>query len=317
MSNQSPIRFNHLEEASLPDKPLHLAVGMFDGVHLGHQAVIETAAQSAHASNGVCGVLTFWPHPSRLFNPSDPVMMIMPPDIKMGALGSHHADYIIEQPFDKDFSSIEAVDLVAYLKRCLPSLSSIHVGSNWRFGRKRLGDIPMLVELGREAGVHVINVERVNYDGEPISSTRIRKHLTDGKMEEANALLGDIYFSVGEVVSGKQLGSKVGFPTLNLPWSTELKPPFGVYCVEIEGSVDGVEVRKKGVANFGVRPTVEVTDVPVLEIHLLEDCPFTTGDSLKVRWFKFLRSEMKFDGVDSLKAQIHKDVEIARSYWKL
>ncbi len=317
MSNQNPIRFYHLEEVSLPDRPLHLAVGMFDGVHLGHQAVIETATQSAHASTGVCGVLTFWPHPSRLFNPSDPVMMIMPPDIKAGALGGHDVDYIIEQPFDMGFASIEAIDLVAYLKRCLPSLSSIHVGSNWRFGSKRLGDIPMLVELGRKAGVHVIHVERVNYDGEPISSTRIRKHLTVGEMEEANALLGDIYFSVAEAEGGKQLGTKMGFPTLNLPWSAELKPPFGVYCVEVEGLVGGVVVRKKGVANFGVRPTVEVTDIPVLEVHLLEDCPFTTGDPLKVRWYKFLRSEMKFDGVESLKMQINKDVRSARSYWKL
>lgn len=290
---------------------------MFDGVHLGHQAVIETAVQSARASKGICGVLTFWPHPSRLFIPSDPVMMIMPPEIKAGALGSHDVEYIIEQPFDKDFASIEATDLVAYLKGCLPRLSSIHVGSNWRFGRKRLGDIPMLVELGRKAGIHVINVERVNYDGEPISSTRIRKHLIAGEMEEANALLGEIYYSIGKVVRGKQLGSKVGFSTLNLPWSTELKPPFGVYCTEVEGAIEGVKVRKKGVANFGVRPTVEVTDVPILEVHLLEDCPFAEGDLLKVRWYSYVRSEMKFDGINSLKIQIKKDVEAARSYWKV
>lgn len=312
-----PIRFNHLEGVSLPDKPLHLAVGMFDGVHLGHQAVIETASQSAHASKGICGVLTFWPHPSRFFNPSDPVPMIMPPEVKYAVLGTHQVDYIIEQPFDKDFSSIEAKDLVAYLKRCLPHLRSIHVGTNWRFGRKRMGDIPMLVKLGRESGIHVINVERVNYDGKPISSTRIRKHLTLGELDEANALLGEIYFATGEVTRGKQLGSQVGFPTLNLPWSTELKLPYGVYCVEVEGEEAGTTVYKKGVANYGVRPTVEDTNIPVLEVHLLEDCPFKTGDCLKVRWFKFLRREMKFDGIASLKEQISEDVETARSYWKL
>ena len=315
MSQKFPIRFTGLKETAFPAKPLFLAVGMFDGVHLGHQAVIETAVQSAQAANGVSGVLTFWPHASRLFNPSDPVKMIMTPEIKAGALGAHDIEYMIQQPFNKDFSAIEAKDFVAHLKHHLPNLQSIHVGSNWRFGSKRLGDIAMLVELGRAAGVHVINVERVYYDGEAISSTRIRKHLASGEMELANALLGDVYFSIGTVVSGKNLGSKIGFPTLNLPWSRELNPPYGVYCVDVEGEKDGKTVLLKGVANFGIRPTVEEVNEPVLEVHVLEDCPFVEGDQLKVRWFHFLRQEMKFGGVDSLKEQIGRDVNEAQRYW--
>lgn len=288
---------------------------MFDGVHLGHQAVIETAVQSAHASNGICGVLTFWPHPSRLFTPDNPVEMIMSPDNKADVLQSHNVEYVIQQTFDSSFASIEAKDLVTHLKRCLPALSSIHVGSNWRFGKRRVGDIPMLVQLGLENGVHVINVERVYYDGEPISSTRIRKHLTAGELEIANALLGEVYFTIGNVVAGKQLGSTVGFPTLNLPWSGGLKPPLGVYCVEVEGEMSGSSIYAKGVANFGVRPTVEDAREPLLEVHLLDDCPFRTGDRLKVRWFHYLRPEKKFDGVDELKVQIEADVRSAQDYW--
>jgi riboflavin kinase / FMN adenylyltransferase len=316
VSAHVPIRFTKLKETAFPDKPLFLAVGMFDGVHLGHQAVIETAVQSANASHGVAGVLTFWPHASRLFNPGDPVKMIMSPDIKADTLGAHHIEYIIQQPFSEEFASIEAKDFVAHLKHHLPNLQSIHVGSNWRFGNKRVGDIPMLVRLGREAGVHVINIERVFYDGEAISSTRIRNHLTSGEMELANALLGDVYFSIGTVVPGKDLGSTIGFPTLNLPWSSELSPPFGVYFVEVQGEMDGSTITVKAVANFGVRPTVEDTDEPVLEIHVLENCPFKEGDVLKVRWFHFLRPEIKFDGVDSLKKQIGQDVKEAKQYWK-
>ena len=315
MPLDTPILFESLESVGFPDKPLHLAVGMFDGVHLGHQAVIETAVQSAHTSGGVAAVLTFWPHPSRLFNPGDPVSMIMSPEMKVDVLASHNIEYIIQQPFDKEFASIEADQLVAYLKKRLPRLSSIHVGSNWRFGKKRVGDIPMLVELGKQAGIHVISVERVSYDGDPISSTRIRKHLAEGEMEQANALLGEVYFSIGTVVEGKQLGAKLGFPTLNLPWSPELKPPRGVYCVKVEGKVGGSPVKARGVANYGVRPTIGETEEPLLEVHVLDSCPFTTGQLLKVRWYKHLRSEQKFDGLDALKSQIAADVLEAKQFW--
>lgn len=316
MAVETTIQFESLESVGFPDKPLHLAVGMFDGVHIGHQAVIETAVQSAHASNGVAAVLTFWPHPSRLFNPDDPVKMIMSPEMKVDVLASHNIGYIIQQPFDQGFASIEAEGLVAHLKACLPNLTSIHVGSNWRFGKKRMGDIPLLVELGKQAGVHVISVERVSYDGDPISSTRIREHLSVGEMEHANALLGDIYFSIGSVVEGKRVGTDLGFPTLNLPWSPELKPPFGVYCVEVEGKVGGSPVRARGVANYGIRPTIGESEDPLLEVHLLDFCPFTTGQLLKVRWYKHLRAEQKFNGLDALKAQIALDVLEAEEYWK-
>lgn len=316
-SPSSACHFDSLQAVRLPNKPLNLAVGMFDGVHLGHQAVIETAVQSARASHGISGVLTFWPHPSRLFHPRDPVPMIMAPDIKAEVLASHNIEYIIQQPFDADFAAIEAEDFVSHLKTYLPNLASIHVGTNWRFGNRRVGDIPLLVRLGREAGVHIINVERVFYDGEPISSTRIRKHLLKGEMEFASALLGEVYFSIETVIEGKKLGSKVGFPTLNLPWSPDLKPPLGVYCVEAEGEIEGQPVSVKGVANFGVRPTVETSDKPLLEIHVLEACPFTTGHRLKVHWHHFVRPEEKFDDLQALIAQIGKDVEKARKYWAL
>ena len=316
MSFKTTIQFESLEAVGFPNRPLHLAVGMFDGVHLGHQAVMETAVQSAHASNGVCGVLTFWPHPSRLFNPDDPVPMIMSLEIKADVLSSHNIEYIIQQPFDASFAAIEAEQFVAHLKKHLPNLNSIHVGSNWRFGKRRVGDIPMLVRLGKESGVHVINVERVFYDGDPISSTRIREHISVGEMEMANALLGDIYFSIGTVVEGKKLGAELGFPTLNLPWSPDLRPPLGVYLVEVEGEIGGSPVTAKGVANFGVRPTVSESEETILEVHLLEVYPFTTDQVLKVRWHRFIRPEKKFENLEALKKQIGLDVVIAQNYWE-
>lgn len=289
---------------------------MFDGVHLGHQAVIETATQLAQATQGINAVLTFWPHPSRLLRPDHPVPMIMPPEIKVEALRSHKVQYIIQQEFDHAFASIEATDFVGRLRSYLPRLNSIHVGSNWRFGKRRAGDVPLLLQSCREEGIHLISVERVHYDGQPISSTRIRNHLKAGEMKRANSLLGEVYFSLGSVIQGKRLGSEWGFPTLNLPWNPDLKPPFGVYCVEVEGEFKGERITLPGVANFGVRPTVQKESEPLLEVHVLGQCPFTHGSRLKVRWRHYLRAEKKFEDVNALKKQIAADVEAARQFWR-
>ncbi len=290
---------------------------MFDGVHLGHQAVIETATQLAQATQGINGVLTFWPHPSRLLRPDNPQHMIMSPEIKAEVLHSHKVQYVIQQEFNPAFAAIEATDFVGHLRSFLPHLNSIHVGSNWRFGKKRAGDVQLLLQSCREAGIHVISVERVNYDGQPISSTRIRNHLKAGEMNMANALLGDVYFSLGSAIQGNKMGREMGFPTLNLPWNPDLKPPYGVYCVEVEGEFGEAIITLPGVANFGVRPTVEETTEPVLEVHSLRPCPFTRGSRLKVRWYHYLRAEKKFEGFESLRKQIAVDVQEARRFWGL
>ncbi len=290
---------------------------MFDGVHLGHQAVIETATQLAQATQGINAVLTFWPHPSRLLRPDNPEHMIMSPEIKVEILRSHKVQYVIQQEFDLAFAAIEATDFVGHLRSFLPNLNSIHVGSNWRFGNRRAGDVQLLLQSCRKAGIHVISVERVNYDGQPISSTRIRNHLKAGDMKMANALLGDVYFSLGPAIQGNKLGRELGFPTLNLPWNSDLKPPYGVYCVEVEGELRGATITLPGVANFGVRPTVEKTTEPILEVHALRQCPLTHGSQLKVRWHHFLRAEKTFEGVESLRKQIAVDVQEARQFWGL
>lgn len=290
---------------------------MFDGVHLGHQAVIETATQLAQATQGINAVLTFWPHPSRLLRPENPVHMIMSPEIKVEVLRSHKVQYVIQQDFDAEFAAIEATDFVGHLKSFLPNLNSIHVGSNWRFGNRRAGDVQLLLQSCQKEGIHVISVERVHYDGQPISSTRIRNHLKAGEMKRANSLLGDVYFSLGPSIRGKELGREMGFPTLNLPWNPDLKPPYGVYCVEVEGEHGGATITLPGVANFGVRPTVEKSTEPVLEVHALRQCPLTHGSRIKVRWYRFLRAEKKFEDVEALRKQIAVDIEAARRFWGL
>lgn len=292
----------------MPARRLHLAIGMFDGVHLGHQAVIEAAVHSARRCGGFAGVLTFQPHPSRLFRPGNPVRLIMEPESKARRLFQLGVDAVIMQEFDAAFAGIAADEFLPRLKKSMPSLDTIYVGENWRFGRGRLGDVAFLVDEARRRGLNVVSAQRIRQNGEPISSTRIRDYLAEGRMAEANALLGYTYFSRGVVAPGKRLGRTIGFPTLNVPWEPELRPRLGVYAVQVSGeSFPESAAPLQGVANYGLRPTVEDASGPLLEIHLLGECPFGRGDRLTVEWLEFLRPEMKFADVDALRGQIEKD----------
>ncbi|CAA6679968.1 MULTISPECIES: riboflavin biosynthesis protein RibF [unclassified Lentimonas] len=309
---QLPAHVERFEELAGLTGELHLAIGVFDGVHLGHKAVIESAVFSAQRSGGVSGVLTFDPHPSRLFRPDAPTLLMMPIEAKTAMLHAVGVDIVIQKHFDRAFASIPAEDFLANLKAALPALKSIYIGSNFRFGKKRAGDVATLVESGNQLGLGVFSVDRIKHNGDPISSTRIRKELGSGRIEAVNALFGYNYFSIGKVVSGAQLGRTIGFPTLNLPWSPESLPRFGVYQVRFRSAAD--QPWAFAVANYGVKPTVaEADQTPALEVHALGDTTLDQGDSIEVEWLRFIRPEQKFESLDALKVQISKDCETARA----
>jgi len=310
-----PAHFDSLESFRWnQDKPVYLAVGMFDGVHLGHRLVIESAIRSAAASGGVAGVLTFWPHPSRLFKPENPVRMILNSRMKLAELDKLRIDFVVEEPFTTEFAAIEPEEFVDRLKSNIPRLASIHTGENWRFGKGRRGDVKLLVKLAEEEGLCAESLDCLFIDGERVSSTRIRNALAGGRVQEANRLLGYRYETWGTVQKGRRVGRTIGVPTLNLPFDGELKPKLGVYCVYV--SSENGEERLPAVANFGIRPTVNSLEAPLLEAHVLEACPFTYGDSLRVEWAHFLRPEMKFDSVEQLKAQIHSDIGASAAFFE-
>lgn len=307
--------FGSVETAQLPARPLHLAIGMFDGVHLGHRAVVEAAVQSARRSGGVAAVLTFHPHPSALIHPERSTGLILPSATKTRILLGLGAEAVIVHPFTMEFAKIDAEKFLEWLKQRLPHLAAVYVGQNWRFGAGRRGDVAMLVAQAGPLGISVFSAPRVNYDGEPISSTRIRTLLEAGNMPAVNALLGYTYFAEGPVIPGKRLGRTIGFPTLNLAWSPGLKPRYGVYAVMVykgAGKAGLTGPGFPGVANYGVRPTVGQESEPLLETHVLGECPFGAGDDITVEWRTFLRPEMKFAGVEDLKRQIARDAAEAR-----
>jgi len=303
---KAPLQFDSLDAVRLPERPVHLAIGMFDGVHLGHQSVIAAALQSARRAGGLAGVLTFWPHPSKVLRPGQPTPLLMPPAMKRRVLARLGMDFIVEQPFTAEYAAIPPEGFLPRLLGRLPRVAAIYVGENWRFGRNRAGDVALLVAEAAKRGVTVYSAPRLNHNGAPISSSRIRGLLAEGKIEEVNALLGYTYFAEGVVESGRQLGRVLGFPTLNITWEPELAPRYGVYAVTLNGVW--------GVANYGVRPTVDDSPHPVFEVHLLDSTSLIYGDRVLVEWHRFLRPEMKFSGVDALKEQIARDRESARQF---
>ena len=308
------------------NKPIHLAIGVFDGVHLGHLAVIEPAVSSARSKGGLSAVLTFNPHPSRLFKGSKGTDLIMGIEDKSAFLHRLGIDCVIAKSFDADFASIPAESFLAYLLDALPKLKAVYVGENFRFGSNRKGDVQTLIQTGSGLGIDVWSIDRIKQNGRSISSTRIREALRGGQMERVNALLGYTYASEGGIVKGAQLGTQLGFPTMNLNWSPECAPLYGVYAVRfclIEVNSEATENStswKQGIANFGLRPTVNKCESasqlsPLLEVHALEPFSADLSDRIRVEWLHFIREEQRFKSIEVLQKQIALDCECAKDFF--
>lgn len=284
---------------------------MFDGVHLGHARVVASAIKAACDAGGSSVILTFAGHPSQLLQPENPTPLIMDSQIKAARLLELGADQVVLQVFDEAFSKIEADDFVAHLQAAVPSLSTIHVGQNFRFGRGRLGDVNLLADTSAALGIKLSVSEPVEDGGERISSSRIRSALAKGRISEVNEMLGHCYEASGFVERGAGRGAGLGFPTLNLPWNPGANPLHGVYAVELLAEEDAGW--RRGVANYGVRPTFEQNEEnPILETHLFEDPGIAPGDPIRVAFRSFLREERKFESVEALQEQVAEDKESAR-----
>ena len=294
--------------------PLYLAIGMFDGVHIGHQAVIEACLNTSANSSGKSGVLTFWPHPSAVIRPDKAVPQIMPLESKLWTLEHKGLDYTIVQSFDKGFAQLEAHAFVNDLKAHIPSLNTLFVGENFRFGKGRKGDIDILRKQANKVGVHVVSMEQCKLDGSVVSSTRIRGELLKGNFNEIRFLLGHPYTVIGKTRKGKQVGRSIGYPTLNIDWAPELQPPYGVYAARlIRHDAEALKHPYAGIANYGIRPTYESTVDPLLEIHLFEKTEIGYDADIAVELIHFIRSERKFESPEKLASQIAKDVVEAKS----
>lgn len=298
---------HQLEELPALGEPLHLALGVFDGLHLGHQTVVARAVAAASAEGGLAGVLTFDPHPIRVIAPAKaPASLLETLDHKACVCASLDVQLIVPLHFDARMAKMEAGDFISRL--CAAPVRTIAVGEDWRFGHRRAGDVALLREAAESHGFRLEAVPPVMFDGDRISSTRIRQAIHDGNLEEAEHMLGRRYSVIGPVEEGAKLGRQLGFPTANVHTGNLQLPPDGVWAVR---AIDSAGRRWPGAANLGTRPTVDGLK-HLLEVHLIGFSGDLYGHPLEVVFETQLRKELKFDGLGPLRAQISADVQAAR-----
>lgn len=296
---------------SLPTATV-VAIGNFDGVHLGHAALAEKLVLAAREFALPATVLTFEPHPREFFSPATAPARLSTLREKLELLAASGVEQAMVCPFNAAFAALSAEEFIGCV--LVGSLRARHliVGDDFRFGAGRRGDFAMLESAGKSAGFSVAAMDSVLLDGERVSSSAVRRALAAGDMARAAALLGRPYMMDGQVAHGAKLGRQLGFATANIRIRHNPLPMTGVFAVEVAGLGD---VSLPGVANLGIRPTVGGTR-PLLEVHLFDFDRDIYGAHISVRFVHKLRDEQRFSNFDALKAQIAADAAAARAFFR-
>ena len=297
-------------ELGRPAAGVCIALGMFDGVHLGHQHVVRQAALDARALGAVPVAVTFHPHPLAVVHPDRAPRLLQSPAQRLRALAGLGMDAALVLRFDRDLAAIDGPGFIHRLAEGFGRIRSVTVGHGFHFGRDRSGNVPLLRSLGRSLGFATHAVAPIHIGPERVSSTRVRSALREGRLGLVAELLGRPYALGGVVVAGRRLARTLGFPTANIDVSALELPPLGVYAARaiVEGT------RQRAVMNLGCKPTVEGGDAtPLLEVHLLDVRPDLYGCELEVEPVRMLRPERRFPSIEALREQIARDAEVARS----
>lgn len=299
---------NNIEDAA---KGCVLVIGNFDGVHRGHQALLDRAHEIAKSNDLKVGVLTFEPHPRCLFQPDQPPARLTSPDMKAERLKQHNVDFLFSLPFDWEFASQSAEDFIQNILINAINTSHVIIGYNFRFGQLRKGNADTI----RNAGINVATVNAIEDDkGETISSSRIRGLLRAGKNDQANELLGWNWTVDGKIFRGDRRGHELGYPTANILLNNSIHPAYGVYACLVQ--IEGDDTWHPAATNIGIRPMFEVSEGQI-EAHILDFPDIDIYDKiLRVRPIKRLRGEAKFDSLEDLIAQMAKDCDQAREILK-
>lgn len=294
------------------DRPIALTIGNFDGVHLGHRAMIARLADAARPLGLPVSVMTFEPQPQEFFAPDQAPARLTTLREKLELLAACGVDRTYVFRFGFGFAQLGADEFVTRILRDGLAVDRLLVGDDFRFGARRAGDISFLKQASSRAGFTVDAMPSVVAAGDRVSSTAVRACLERGDFDGAQALLGRRYAISGRVVRGDQLGAKLGYPTANVQLKRLRAPLSGIFVVEVTGL--GAEARP-GVASLGVRPTVKERGRPTLEVHLFDFDGRLYGRRIGVRFLEKLRDEQKFADLDALVAQMDRDAAAARRYF--
>ena len=286
-------------------------IGNFDGVHLGHQAVLGQLAEAARRLSLPTVVITFEPQPQEFFGAADEAPRLTRLREKLQALRRYSVDQVVCLPFNEGMARLAADDFIQRLLVDGLGVRYLVVGDDFRFGHQRQGDFAKLKAAGERHGFQVVSMHSFQVDGERVSSTRVREALAQGAMSTAEKLLGRSYRMSGRVAHGDKRGRDLGFPTANIHLHRQATPVRGVFAVEMFG-IEGEPVQ--GVANVGIRPTVDGTR-SLLEVHLFDFDDDIYGRYVEVVFLHKLRDEVRFASLDALKQQIGLDGEAARQFF--
>ena len=302
-------------------------IGNFDGVHLGHQAILQQLKKQGEKHQLPTVVMMFEPQPREFFAPDQAPARLANMSEKLQDLTSFGIDYVLCLPFNQKLRSMSADQFIQSILLDGLKISHLIVGDDFRFGCDRTGDYQLLQKTGSESGFSVEDTRTFELEGERVSSTRVRECLNVNDLKAANKLLGRPYRMSGRIGYGRQLGRTIGVPTANVILQRNKLPMTGVYAVKAteitvavchERSVqdqDGKVIEWQGVANIGIKPTVAGTPEPSLEVHIFDFSGDLYGKRLSIEFCQKIREEKKFNGLDELKAAIANDMEVARDFF--
>ena len=286
-----------------------VTIGNFDGVHRGHQKILQGVVQRAKESDSLAAVLTFYPHPARVLRPNRAPDLLLTLEQRLSAFRAAGITAALVVCFDAELAKLSAEDFVRRFLVETMRARDVLVGANFRFGHRQAGDVGLLTELGKPYGFEVEVIPPLIEGGIVVSSTAIRQAVREGRMEDAQKFLGRPFALEGEIRSGTGQGRKLVVPTLNLVTEQEIVPRRGVYATE--SSVGGKNYRS--VTNVGVRPTFDGAQLAI-ESHLFDFDENLTSGGMEVRFFTRLRDEQKFPGPEELREQVLKDIQRAKEY---
>ena len=285
-----------------------IAIGNFDGFHLGHQRVIKKGKQIAKRKNLKFGLMVFQPLPVMFFNRKLKNYRIDSLQQKISSSKKYGIDFLIVKKFDKKFSNIKADNFIERILFKKLKTKLVFISKNFRFGKNRAGDIKLLIKKEKSFKYKTKTIVPLNKKGSTISSTLIRKNITKGKINYANKLLGRFWTIEGVVKRGDRRGRKIGFPTCNLDLESYIVPKLGVYSSKV---IVGKKIKKRGIVNIGYRPTFGKNRL-VLEAHIFGLKKNLYDKRIKIMLIKFIRKEKKFKSITQLKKQIKKDIREAK-----